>query len=108
MSNFRFALAVLFLAASCMFAQVTGRLTGTVVDPSGASVPNAKVGIYLPGGKTPLLSTTTNSDGIFDFLGVRPDLYLLQIDAAGFTRHTQAEIKIDPERELRLPPIKLS
>src|SRR5215831_15666675 len=95
-----FTLTVVFLAAITLSAQVTGRLTGTVIDPSGASVPNAKVGLYLPGGKAPLLSTKTNSEGIFDFIGVRPDLYMLQIDAAGFNKLTQAEVRVEPARQL--------
>jgi len=102
-----FALFLLFAVALTLSAQVTGRLTGTVIDPSGASVPNAKVGLYLPGGKTPLLSTATNEDGIFDFIAVRPDLYMLQIDAAGFNKQTQADVKVDPARQLMLAPITL-
>src|SRR5215472_7572139 len=107
MPRVKIALAGLFIPAATMFAQMTGRLTGTVVDPAGASVPDAKVGLYLPGGKAPLLSTTTNSEGIFDFIGVRPDLYMLQIDAAGFNKLTQAEVRVEPARQLQLSPIAL-
>src|SRR5262249_43811789 len=78
------------------------------VDPAGASVPDAKVGLYLPGGKAPLLSTTTNSEGIFDFIGVRPDLYMVEITAAGFNKYVDAEVRIDPARQLALPPVTLT
>ncbi len=108
MSHAKSALPLLFLAAATVSAQVSGRLTGTIVDTSGASVPNAKVGLYLPTGKTPLLSTTTNAEGIFDFVAVRPGLYNLQIESPGFTTHTQADVKIDPVRQLLLPPIALA
>src|SRR5881296_856978 len=108
MCKAKIALAVLLMAAATISAQVSGRLTGTVVDQSGASVPNANVGLYLPGGKTALLTTTTNSQGIFDFVAVRPDLYTLEIDGLGFTKRTQAEVKVDPARQLLLPPIALA
>jgi hypothetical protein len=101
-------LAAFFLAAATMFAQLTGRLSGTVIDQAGGSVPNAKVGLYLPGGKNPLLATTTNAEGIFDFLAVRPDLYMLVIVSPGFTKTTQADVRIDPARQTALPPIALS
>ncbi|HEY6987625.1 MAG TPA: carboxypeptidase regulatory-like domain-containing protein, partial [Bryobacteraceae bacterium] len=108
MFTFKFGVAVFILAVSTVFAQVSGRLTGTVVDPSGASIPNAKVSLYLPEGKTALLTTTTNSDGIFDFIAVRPALYHLEIESPGFAKHTEAEIKVDPAREILLPPIKMA
>src|SRR5262245_30104141 len=108
MSHAKSALAILFLTAATISAQVSGRLTGTIVDTRGASIPSAKVGLYLPTGKTPLLATTTNAEGIFDFVAVRPGLYNLQIESAGFTSHTQAEVKIDPARQLLLPPIALA
>jgi hypothetical protein len=66
---------VVFLFAGTSFAQLTGRLTGTVTDPQGAAVPNASVGLLLPGGKASLLTTRTDSAGIFDFSAVRPDVY---------------------------------
>src|SRR6266566_1275311 len=40
--------------ASCLSAQVTSRLTGSVIDPSGSVVPGAVVEVYLPGGANPL------------------------------------------------------
>jgi len=41
------ALSVCLLANTAVFAQVTGRVSGTVQDPSGSSVPNAKVELVL-------------------------------------------------------------
>jgi len=108
MTKTKIALTVFFLTAATLPAQVSGRLTGTIVDPTGSSIPNAKVGLYLPTGKTPLLATTTNTEGIFDFVAVRPGLYNLEIDSPGFTKRTQTEVKVDPARELQLPPITLA
>src|SRR5260370_24262218 len=108
MSRLFTVLVVFVLAARTMFGQLTGRLSGTVIDQAGGSVPNAKVGLYLPGGNNALLATTTNADGISDFLAVRPDLYMLVIESPGFTKHTEADVKVDPARQNNLPPITLS
>jgi hypothetical protein len=98
---------LLLLTASSMFAQLTGRITGTVVDPSGASVPNAKVSLFLAGGKSAMLTSSTNADGIFDFVAVRPDLYNLEVESAGFARFTLGGVKVDPARQTTLPQIRL-
>src|ERR1700730_1576840 len=103
-----FSLAVTTLVtATSIYAQLTGRITGTVVDASGASVANARVSLYLPEGKTPLLTTDTNAEGSFTFAAVRPDLYRLVVELAGFTKRELADVKVDPARQLGLAPIKL-
>ena len=51
------------LTGSC-WAQVTGRLTGSVTDASGAAIPQAAVNLFLPGGAKPLLSTVTTPEGL--------------------------------------------
>src|SRR5579871_2893473 len=97
-----------FLAAAPGFAQLAGRLTGAVVDPAGATVANASVRLYLPDGKAALLETTTNAAGLFDFSGVRPELYRLEVSSPGFTPYSQRDVRVEPTRELALPPIALS
>ena len=88
-------------------AQVAGRLSGTVLDPADASVVGATVNLYLPGGKTPVLSTRTTSEGIFDFSSVRPDTYRLEVEATGFGGYVQNDVNIDPVRQTSLPPVRL-
>ena len=96
------------LTATSMYAQLTGKLSGTVVDPSGASVANAKVSLYLPEGKAPLLTAQTSATGEFTFAAMRPDLYRLVVEVAGFAKYELGDVKIDPARQLDLPPIRLS
>ncbi|HYL34509.1 MAG TPA: carboxypeptidase-like regulatory domain-containing protein [Bryobacteraceae bacterium] len=96
------------LVALHAWAQVDGRLSGTVVDPTGASVPGAKASLYLPGVKTAALTTATTSDGNFDFAAVRPDYYTLVIESAGFAKYSQVDVKVDAARQTTLPPIQLS
>ncbi|MEO8027911.1 MAG: carboxypeptidase-like regulatory domain-containing protein, partial [Bryobacteraceae bacterium] len=89
------------------FGQVAGGLKGSVVDATGASVPGAKVNLLLPGGKAAILSTETNASGLFDFTAVRPDLYVLEIEHAGFAKTSMQNLKIDPVRVTELSPIRL-
>ncbi len=104
----KFKLFVVFaLAMSGVFAQVAGRLTGSVVDASGAAIPNAKVNLLLMGGKTPVSSTETTAEGNFDFAAIRPDTYTLTVESGGFNKYTQELVKIDPSRVTSLAPIKL-
>ena len=96
-----------FLLSAVLLAQVAGRLTGSVVDATGATVPNAKVSLYLPGGNTPVITTQTTSEGNFDFATVRPDFYRVTVESTGFQKSTQENVKVDPSRTTSLPPIKL-
>jgi hypothetical protein len=78
------------------------------VDPSGAAIPNAKVDLLLPGGKSAQLSTASNGEGIFDFSAVRPESYVLTVETAGFMKYTLGELKVDPSKHISLPPIRLA
>src|SRR5215510_6397453 len=88
------------------FAQVGGRLLGTIVDTSGAAVPNAMVSLTLPGGDRPVLSGTADAQGLFSFSSVRPESYDLAVEAPGFQKQV-LRVKIDAGREMALPPIRL-
>ena len=88
-------------------AQFSGRVTGSVVDSSGAVVPAAEVELYLAGGSRPLLTTKTSTDGWYNFMAVRPAYYDLTIEAAGFVKTTLRGISVDPARETSVPQAKL-
>jgi Carboxypeptidase regulatory-like domain/TonB dependent receptor len=108
MSKTNLVLAILFLTSGTLFGQVSGRLTGTVIDSTGSVVPDATVSLFLPGGKTALLTTKTDSTGIFDLISVRPELYTLVVERDGFAKNIMEQVKVDPARELALPPIELA
>jgi hypothetical protein len=88
-------------------AQVNGRLTGTVVDPSGASIPNAQVSVFLGGGESAIFTVRTNAEGRFDFASLRPEYYRLSVDASGFAKTVLQEVKVDPGRETALPAVTM-
>jgi len=97
-----------FLCVTCVsFAQVTGRLSGSVVDSSESAIPGATVDVLMPGGDDPLLSASTTSSGIFSFIGVRPGTYDVRVTAQGFVVSTLRGVKVDPIRETALPPVRM-
>ena len=96
----------LFLAASAN-AQMSGRISGSVIDASGAAVGGADVELYLAGGQKPLLVSKTSAEGLYNFIGVRPAEYDLSISAKGFLKTVQRGITVDMARETDVPRIKL-
>ena len=104
----RNVLAVVLLGSSCVYAQTNGRLTGSVVDPTGGAVPKATVGLLLHGGKRALLSTLTNNEGSVTIESIRPEVYDVLVEAPGFENYRLENVKIDSARSTDLAPIKLS
>jgi len=72
--------------APALFAQslTTGDITGTVTDPSAATVPNATVNL-LNKGTGAGQSTVTNTQGQFRFSLLPPGQYAVEVKTAGFT-----------------------
>src|SRR5690242_6526571 len=100
----------LFVSAFCVFtltAQVTSRLSGTVVDQTGAAVPAATVDVLLPDGAKPILTTTTTTEGIFAFAGIPAGTYDVAIMAAGFRKSTQRNVVLTAAAETSLPAVRL-
>lgn len=85
----------LILAPACVYSQVSGGITGTVTDASGAGVPGATVDVFIAGGATPLLTAKTNTVGNFSFSAVRPEFYDVAITAPGFAKNITRRVKVD-------------
>jgi hypothetical protein len=103
----RFACGLFVLGVIPLLAQFSGRVTGSVVDSSGSSVPDAQVNLYLAGGQKPLLTTKTSSDGQYYFNSVRAANYDLTVEAKGFLKLTVRNLTVDAARETTVPQIKL-
>src|SRR6266403_1655692 len=86
MKRLQFCLAVFAVLALTFsaFAQVqNGQFTGTVSDPTGAAIANAKVTVNNPA--TDLnLTTTTNSSGNYTVKEVPIGTYKITVEAPGF------------------------
>jgi outer membrane receptor for ferrienterochelin and colicin len=86
MKRLQFCLAVFAVLALSFnaFAQVqNGQFTGTVTDPSGAAIGNAKVTVTNPATQFSS-STTTNSSGNYAIKELPVGNYNITIEAAGF------------------------
>ncbi len=76
-------------------------LSGRVLDPAGASVPNAKVtaiGIET-GAKS---ETTSSTDGQFTLPFLAPGAYSIAAEAPGFKKFTQTGIQISTNQKISL------
>jgi hypothetical protein len=89
------------------YGQFSGRVTGSVVDSSGAAVPGAEVDLLLSGGKRALMTVKTSSDGQFHFIGVRPADYDVTVDAKSFVKTTIRSVTVDAAKETEIPVVKL-
>ena len=77
---------VLCSATSLALSQtVTSRINGTVKDPVGATVPQAKITLFDTGTKEQK-TATTNDEGVFVFTDVRPGTYTVTVEGTGFKK----------------------
>jgi len=83
-------MAVLLLLPTNMIAQsiVTGAVSGTVTDPSGAVVPNTTVTLVDKGTGT-TQTRITNSAGLYTFSLLQPGSYVLSVAHSGFMKESQ-------------------
>jgi carboxypeptidase family protein len=89
------ALVTMLFGTGYLQAQVdTGSITGTVTDASGAVVSGAKVTMTNEGTGASL-STTTGSDGVYNFSPVRIASYKLEVSAQNFKSEVQTHVVVD-------------
>ena len=62
---------------------VAGSITGTVTDPAGAVIPNAKIMATVQSTDVNY-ETTTNANGLYILRGLPPNTYSIRADMAGF------------------------
>jgi outer membrane receptor protein involved in Fe transport len=85
LTTFALILALLTFGALTAFPQAeTGQILGTVTDPSGASIPGAKVTVrsVATGAER---AGTTDALGNFTFPNLLPDTYDVSVSAPGFS-----------------------
>ena len=107
-SLFRYAGTVALLAVAPAFAQtVTGSVSGTVTDPTGAIVPNASVAVINveTGVRTP---ANTNDAGVYTVRYLPIGRYTVEVTAQGFNKFTvppfQLEINQTAKIDARVNP----
>ena len=98
----RAPLALLPLLALPLAAQFSSAIQGTVLDPSSASVPNAKV--TLSSARTGISSEAqTNTGGFYRFSALAPGDYEIKVETAGFrTASVNLTLTTGQTRDLNL------
>src|SRR6059058_3565680 len=98
----------IFVAFSAtLFGQASGRITGSVMDASGAPVAGATVHLNMAGAASVLANTTTSSDGLFSFAAVQAGSYDLSVENAGFAKFTARGVTVNAARETSLAAVRL-
>ena len=94
--------SVVFLILSALFPHgvafaqnVTSSISGTVADPTGAVIPNAKIDVR-ENATGRQFTATTDSRGAYTITNVQPGSYTISANAAGFEAETQSNVTVDP------------
>ena len=97
-----FTLSLLLIAPQHAFGQVDeGAITGTVLDATGAVVPNAQVTLLnTDQGNT--LQTKSNASGSYTFSPVRAGHYSITVTASGFAKLTQNKVDVNVAQVLQV------
>lgn len=101
MRRFSIAFLLIIISSVFVFAQTTGRLTGTVKDSAGATVPGAT--ITAKDNSTGKEATVTaNEEGNFLFPQLEFGTYTVTITATNFKTYVANGVKIDVGRDYSL------
>lgn len=87
-------LAVLLFSCIAYGQSDLGSISGFVKDPSGATVPNAKVDVKNASGVD--RQTTTNDSGYYIVTSLPPSIYTVTVEAAGFKKFDSTNNKLEP------------
>src|SRR5437879_4139185 len=92
----------MLLGVSALSQQITGSIRGTVVDPTGATVPGASVSATQT--ETGLTRTsTTDRSGGYLLLELPVGHYRLQVEGKGFHTYIQQGIILDVNETATVP-----
>jgi hypothetical protein len=97
---FGLALLALLTSVPALGQAVYGNIVGTVSDPQGAAVPNAKVTI-TDLGRGVVVTATTNESGIFNQRFLIVGRYQVKVEAQGFKSAVQ-EVNVSVDQEVSL------
>lgn len=90
-----FAIACAILSAPrTVLAQASATITGTITDPSGAVVPNAKITITNDATSVST-GTTSSSAGTYTVKGLLPGTYTVTAEASGFKKEVKNGVRIE-------------
>ena len=94
-------LAAMLLGSPLAAQSTFGSISGTVVDASGAAVPDVQVTLTNVA-TTAKQTITTGSDGAYTFVNVLPGKYLLEADKAGFKHVKHEGVDVQVQQGVRI------
>lgn len=81
----------------------TASLAGTILDPSGAVIPNARITLtQANAGVMRVQTTVTNEDGAYRFQNIGDGTYILEAEATGFTSKVVSDIRVQEGEERQM------
>jgi hypothetical protein len=91
-----------------LFAQmtITGTISGTIVDPSGKSVPGAKITLVSEKTKE-IRDASSNESGAFSLVAVQPDTYSVKVEHSGFRTFERTGIVVSANERIALGQVAL-
>ena len=101
MKRLSWVVVVLCFLLNIAWADVAGRISGMVSDPSGAFVPGATVTLNNVGNGTKQ-TTTTNDQGQYSFPVVPIGRYELEVNSPGFQPYKKIGVVIDVNSALQV------
>ena len=96
------SLLCLLIACGAAYGQSTfGTVLGTVRDPSGASIPGAKINLTNTGTNA-VRSAVSDSNGAYEFVNVDVGTYQIGVDATGFQKATLTPFNLGARQTQRV------
>ncbi|MBZ5585190.1 MAG: carboxypeptidase-like regulatory domain-containing protein [Acidobacteriia bacterium] len=97
-------LALLACALAAPAQDITGSISGIVMDSTGAAVPNAKVTVTETNRNQVVRTLTTGPDGAYSASLLPVGAYSLKIEAPGFQAQTREGIQVNANDKLKINP----
>ena len=92
---------VLEMASSVALSQGFGTISGSVNDPSGASVVGATINVVeVSTGQS--RTTVSGQDGYYVVNSVKPSIYVISVEQAGFKKFSQSDVLLQASQSLTL------
>src|ERR1700722_1723288 len=92
-------LSMLFVCSASFAQTPTAVVNGTVVDSSGANVPDASV-VVINQETNVVSQKTTAADGTFTIINLLPGNYALTVEKGGFKKAALPVLKLDVNQTL--------
>lgn len=97
----RGVLTVIFVSAFCCFGQDRGTITGSVIDPSGAAIADARITVRNPATNL-AQEVTTNQEGSYTVPYLPAGVYTVQAERPGFQTAQTPDVRVSVNTTTRV------